>query len=104
MQTVNGKFWENKQQIEKLVERLQKVLDECDLPDDLNNPDSEEDETRVNWFSNKIEQLSCELGELGEKMGVGSAVAENLQDKREEERLDRGDHLYKQPEGYKVGQ
>tara|TARA_R100000808_G_C2022545_1_gene70047 strand:- start:14 stop:328 length:315 start_codon:yes stop_codon:yes gene_type:complete len=104
MQNIDGKFWKNKQQIEKLVERLQTVLEECELPDDLNNPESEEDEIKVNWFSNKIEQLACELGELGEEMGVGLAVAENLQDKREEESLDRGDHLYKQPEGYKVGQ
>ena len=85
MQNLDNEYWDRLQQLEKLTNRLTREIQENDLPDQLNSPESDEDGLRVNNFANRIYDLGCDITDLSEKLMVGRAVQENYEDKREDD-------------------
>ena len=74
-------FWENKQELEKKIENLQKVLREEKLPENLLDPQNSHDSTEVTWFADKIYELGCDISELGENFMVGELVSQAWDEK-----------------------
>ena len=97
MQNLDNDYWDRLQELEKLTNRLQREIQENDLPEQLNSPKSDEDSLKVNNFANRIYDLGCDITDLSEKLMVGRGVQENYNDKREEERInpyiDKGAYL-----------
>ena len=97
MQNLDNDCWDRLQELEKLTNRLQREIQENDLPEQLNSPKSDEDSLKVNNFANRIYDLGCDITDLSEKLMVGRGVQENYNDKREEERInpyiDKGAYL-----------
>ena len=85
MQSLDNEYWDRLQQLEKLTNRLTREIQENDLPDQLNSPESDEDGLRVNNFANRIYDLGRDITDLSEKLMVGRAVQENYEDKREDD-------------------
>ena len=85
MQNLDNEYWDRLQQLEKLTDRLTREIQENDLPDQLNSPESDEDGLRVNNFANRIYDLGCDITDLSEKLMVGRGVQENYNDKREDD-------------------
>ena len=85
MQNLDNEYWDRLQQLEKLTNRLTREIQENDLPDQLNSPESDEDGLRVNNFANRIYDLGCDITDLSEQLMVGRAVQENYEDKREDD-------------------
>ena len=85
MQNLDNEYWDRLQQLEKLTNRLTREIQENDLPDQLNSPESDEDGLRVNNFANRIYDLGCDITDISEKLMVGRAVQENYEDKREDD-------------------
>ena len=86
MQNLDNDYWDRLQELEKLTNRLQKEIQENDLPEQLNSPKSDEDSLKVNNFANRIYDLGCDITDLSEKLMVGRGVQENYVDKMTEER------------------
>ena len=74
-------FWGNKQELEKKIKRLQKILREEKLPEELLDPQHSHDSTEVTWFADKIYELGCDISELGEKFMVGELVSQAWDEK-----------------------
>jgi len=85
MQNLDHEYWDRLQQLEKLTDRLTREIQENDLPDQLNSPESDEDGLRVNNFANRIYDLGCDITDISEKLMVGRGVQENYNDKREDD-------------------
>ena len=85
MQSLDNEYWDRLQQLEKLTDRLTREIQENDLPDQLDAPESDEDGLRVNNFANRIYDLGCDITDLSEKLMVGRGVQENYNDKREDD-------------------
>ena len=85
MQNLDHEYWDRLQQLEKLTDRLTREIQENDLPDQLNSPESDEDSLRVNNFANRIYDLGCDITDISEKLMVGRGVQENYNDKREDD-------------------
>ena len=85
MQNLDHEYWDRLQQLEKLTDRLTREIQENDLPDQLDAPESDEDGLRVNNFANRIYDLGCDITDLSEKLMVGRGVQENYNDKREDD-------------------
>ena len=85
MQNLDHEYWDRLQQLEKLTDRLTREIQENDLPDQLDAPESDEDGLRVNNFANRIYDLGCDITDISEKLMVGRGVQENYNDKREDD-------------------
>ena len=85
MQNLDHEYWDRLQQLEDLTDKLKQEIQENDLPDQLNSPESDEDGLRVNNFANRIYDLGCDITDISEKLMVGRAVQENYEDKREDD-------------------
>ena len=85
MQNLDNEYWDRLQQLEDLTDKLKQEIQENDLPDQLNAPESDEDGLKVNNFANRIYDLGCDITDISEKLMVGRAVQENYNDKREDE-------------------
>ena len=85
MQNLDNEYWDRLQQLEDLTDKLKQEIQENDLPDQLNSPESDEDGLRVNNFANRIYDLGCDITDISEKLMVGRAVQENYEDKREDD-------------------
>jgi len=86
MQNLDHEYWDRLQELEKLTNRLQRELQENDLPEQLNSPKSDEDSLKVNNFANRIYDLGCDITDISEKLMVGRGVQENYVDKMTQER------------------
>ena len=86
MQNLDNEYWDRLQELEKLTNRLQKEIQENDLPEQLNSPKSDEDSLKVNNFANRIYDLGCDITDISEKLMVGRGVQENFVDKMTQER------------------
>ena len=86
MQNLDNDYWDRFQELEKLTNRLQRELQENDLPEQLNSPKSDEDALKVNNFANRIYDLGCDITDISEKLMVGRGVQENYVDKMTQER------------------
>ncbi len=85
MRNLDNEYWDRLQQLEDLTDKLKQEIQENDLPDQLNAPESDEDGLKVNNFANRIYDLGCDITDISEKLMVGRAVQENYEDKREDE-------------------
>ena len=86
MQNLDNDYWDRLQELEKLTNRLQREIQENDLPEQLNSPKSDEDSLKVNNFANRIYDLGCDITDISEKLMVGRKVQENYVDKMTQER------------------
>jgi len=85
MQSLDNEYWDRLQHLEDLTDKLKQEIQENDLPDQLDAPESDEDGLRVNNFANRIYDLGCDITDLSEKLMVGRGVQENYNDKREDD-------------------
>ena len=85
MQNLDNEYWDRLQQLEDLTDKLKQEIQENDLPDQLDAPESDEDGLRVNNFANRIYDLGCDITDLSEKLMVGREVQENYNNKREDD-------------------
>ena len=85
MQSLDNEYWDRLQQLEDLTDKLKQEIQENDLPDQLDAPESDEDGLRVNNFANRIYDLGCDITDISEKLMVGRGVQENYNDKREDD-------------------
>ena len=85
MQSLDNEYWDRLQQLEDLTDKLKQEIQENDLPDQLDAPESDEDGLRVNNFANRIYDLGCDITDISEKLMVGRGVQENYEDKREDD-------------------
>ena len=85
MQNLDNEYWDRLQHLEDLTDKLKQEIQENDLPDQLDAPESDEDGLRVNNFANRIYDLGCDITDISEQLMVGRAVQENYEDKREDE-------------------
>ena len=85
MQSLDNEYWDRLQHLEDLTDKLKQEIQENDLPDQLDAPESDEDGLRVNNFANRIYDLGCDITDLSEKLMVGRGVQENYEDKREDD-------------------
>ena len=76
MQSLDNDYWDRFQELEKLTNRLQREIQENDLPEQLNSPKSDEDSLKVNNFANRIYDLGCDITDISEKLMVGRGVQE----------------------------
>ncbi len=81
MQENLDNFWENKEALEKRIEKLKEVFESEKLPEELLNPQRAEDSEEVTSFANAIYELGCEISDLGEKFGVGQLVEDAWNEK-----------------------
>ena len=86
MQNLDNDYWDRFQELEKLTNRLQREIQENELPEQLNSPKSDEDSLKVNNFANRIYDLGCDITDISEKLMVGREVQENYVDKMTKER------------------
>jgi len=85
MQSLDNEYWDRLQHLEDLTDKLKQEIQENDLPDQLDAPESDEDGLRVNNFANRIYDLGCDITDISEKLMVGRGVQENYNDKREDD-------------------
>ena len=85
MQSLDNEYWDRLQHLEDLTDKLKQEIQENDLPDQLDAPESDEDGLRVNNFANRIYDLGCDITDLSEKLMVGREVQENYNNKREDD-------------------
>jgi hypothetical protein len=85
MQSLDNEYWNRLQHLEDLTDKLKQEIQENDLPDQLDAPESDEDGLRVNNFANRIYDLGCDITDISEKLMVGRGVQENYNDKREDD-------------------
>ena len=85
MQSLDNENWDRLQHLEDLTDNLKQQIQENDLPDQLDAPESDEDGLRVNNFANRIYDLGCDITDLSEKLMVGREVQENYNNKREDD-------------------
>ena len=85
MQSLDHEYWDRLQHLEDLTDKLKQEIQENDLPDQLDAPESDEDGLRVNNFANRIYDLGCDITDISEKLMVGRGVQENYNDKREDD-------------------
>ena len=85
MQNLDHEYWDRLQHLEDLTDKLKQEIQENDLPDQLDAPESDEDGLRVNNFANRIYDLGCDITDLSEKLMVGREVQENYNNKREDD-------------------
>ena len=85
MQSLDNEYWNRLQYLEDLTDKLKQEIQENDLPDQLDAPESDEDGLRVNNFANRIYDLGCDITDISEKLMVGRGVQENYNDKREDD-------------------
>ena len=85
MQSLDNEYWDRLQHLEDLTDKLKQEIEENDLPDQLDAPESDEDGLRVNNFANRIYDLGCDITDLSEKLMVGREVQENYNNKREDD-------------------
>ena len=85
MQSLDNEYWDRLQHLEDLTDKLKQEIQENDLPDQLDAPESDEDGLRVNNFANRIYNLGCDITDISEQLMVGRGVQENYNDKREDD-------------------
>ena len=85
MQSLDNEYWDRLQHLEDLTDKLKQEIQENDLPDQLDAPESDEDGLRVNNFANRIYNLGCDITDISEQLMVGRGVQENYEDKREDD-------------------
>ena len=85
MQSLDNEYWDRLQHLEDLTDKLKQEIQENDLPDQLDAPESDEDGLRVNNFANRIYNLGCDITDLSEQLMVCRGVQENYEDKREDD-------------------
>jgi hypothetical protein len=84
MKSLDSEFTKNYLAMTEAVEKLANIIKHHNLPDDLNNPETQDQVDEVGLLSVRVYNLGCDIAQFGEDMMVGDQVQDAFDNKEEQ--------------------